>query len=68
MTTELWTAVDEYIGEMLLGHDSVLEEAIRASDEAGLPSIQVSPPQGKFLHLLARIQRARRILEIGTLG
>ena len=68
MTKELWTAVDEYIGDMLLGHDSVLEEAVRASDEAGLPSIQVSPPQGKFLHLLARIQRARRILEIGTLG
>ena len=68
MTKELWTAVDEYIGDVLLGHDSVLEEAIRACDEAGLPPIQVSPPQGKFLNLLARIQHASRILEIGTLG
>jgi predicted O-methyltransferase YrrM len=28
----------------------------------------VSPTQGKLLQLLARIQGARRILEIGTLG
>ena len=41
---------------------------MRASDDAGLPSIQVSPAQGKFLHLLAKVQGARRILEIGTLG
>jgi predicted O-methyltransferase YrrM len=36
--------------------------------EAGLPSINVAPNQGKLLHLLARISNARRILEIGTLG
>ena len=28
----------------------------------------MSPPQGKLLHLLARMVGARRILEIGTLG
>jgi predicted O-methyltransferase YrrM len=41
---------------------------LRANAEAGLPSIDVAPNQGKLLHLLARIQGAKRILEIGTLG
>jgi predicted O-methyltransferase YrrM len=33
-----------------------------------LPPINVTPAQGKLLHLLARMQGARNILEIGTLG
>ena len=68
MTQDLWTAVDSYIVEMLVPSDPVLDEAVRASDEAGLPSIQVSPPQGRFMYVLAKVQGARRILEIGTLG
>jgi predicted O-methyltransferase YrrM len=68
LTQDIWTSVDSYIVDMLLPADDVLDAAVRAADEAGLPSIQVSPPQGKFLHLLAKVQRARRILEIGTLG
>ena len=68
MTKELWTAVDNYIVATLLPDDPILDEAVRASDEAGLPSIQVSPPQGRFMFILARVQGARRILEIGTLG
>jgi predicted O-methyltransferase YrrM len=68
MTQELWTAVDNYIVETLVPSDPVLDQAVRASDEAGLPSIQVSPPQGRFLYVLAKVQGARRILEIGTLG
>jgi predicted O-methyltransferase YrrM len=63
-----WTAVDAYYADLLVGHDPALEEALRASAAANLPSIQVAPNQGKFLHLLARIQGARNILEIGTLG
>lgn len=65
---EPWTAVDEYVGEALLPPDSVLEAALEASAAAGLPLIQVSPCQGKLLHLLARIHGARKILEVGTLG
>jgi predicted O-methyltransferase YrrM len=68
MTQELWTAVDEYINGALIHSDPILDAAVRASTEAGLPSIQVSPPQGKLLHLLARALAARNILEIGTLG
>lgn len=68
MSKELWTAVDRYINELFIPGDPVLEAALHASAEAELPSIQVSPPQGKLLHLLVRMQGARRILEIGTLG
>jgi predicted O-methyltransferase YrrM len=68
MTSETWTAVDDYLTRLLVPADPALDEAQRAAAEAGLPAISVSPPQGKFLHLLARISGARRILEIGTLA
>jgi len=63
-----WTDVDRYFGGLLGDTDDGLEATLRASANAGLPAIQVSPLQGKLLHLLARAVGARRILEIGTLG
>jgi predicted O-methyltransferase YrrM len=63
-----WAGVDRYIAEHLLPADPVLDAALADCAAAGLPAISVSPTQGKFLHLLARIQQARTILEIGTLG
>ncbi len=63
-----WTAVDEYINSQLVPSDPILESALKASAAAGLPEIAVTPSQGKLLHLLARSQNARNILEIGTLG
>jgi predicted O-methyltransferase YrrM len=68
MGEELWSSVDHYLVGLFVAPDSTLESALASSAAAGLPSIQVSPLQGKFLHLLARIQCARRILEVGTLG
>jgi predicted O-methyltransferase YrrM len=68
MTQLTWTAVDRYLDDLLVGHDAVLEAALRASAEAGLPAINVAPTQGKLLNLLARVRGARAILEIGTLG
>ena len=68
MTARTWTAVDAYVAEQLIPPDAALDAALAANAAAGLPSIDVSPPQGKLLHLLARISGARRILEIGTLG
>ncbi|HWX54809.1 MAG TPA: O-methyltransferase [Verrucomicrobiae bacterium] len=65
---EQWTAVDQYIADLFLPDDPALDAALAASTAAGLPAISVSPNQGKLLHLLARIQGARKILEIGTLG
>lgn len=68
MTDDLWTAVDRYIGDLLIPADPALDGALDASEAAGLPRIAVSPPQGKLLNILARAQGARSILEIGTLG
>jgi predicted O-methyltransferase YrrM len=68
MPQETWSAVDSYITETLIAADPILEAALAANAAAGLPSIDLAPNQGKFLHLLARIQGAKRILEIGTLG
>src|SRR5512141_2422998 len=65
---EQWTAVDNYLCASLMPPDGALAAALEASIAAGLPPIQVSPCQGKLLHLLARIHGARTILEIGTLG
>ena len=68
MSQEQWNAVDQYIVGHLLPSDAVLDAALAASREADLPPINVAPNQGKLLSLLARIQGAQRILEIGTLG
>jgi predicted O-methyltransferase YrrM len=68
VSQEQWTAVDRYITDLVVPADAVLDAALADSVAAGLPAISVSPNQGKFLHLLARIQGARSILEIGTLG
>jgi predicted O-methyltransferase YrrM len=68
MNQDQWTAVDNYVSELFLKHDPALEAALAASAAADLPEIQVSPAQGKLLHLLARMQGARNILEVGTLG
>jgi predicted O-methyltransferase YrrM len=65
---ERWDEVDDYVSDLLIGGDRALQAARQASDSAGLPPIALSPPQGKLLHLIARIRGARRILEIGTLG
>src|SRR5262245_12279085 len=68
MTQDLWTSVDRYVGDLLVGHDPALEAALEESAKAGLPAIHVAPNQGKMLMLFARMMGAKRILEIGTLG
>lgn len=68
MTHEQWMAVDEYLTDLLVPPDTGLEHVLEASSNAGLPPHDVTPTQGKLLFLLARIQGAHRILEIGTLA
>jgi predicted O-methyltransferase YrrM len=68
MEAELFAEVDRFVGETIVAEDEALRAAVEAAEAAGLPSIQVSPPQGKLLALLVRLLGARRILEFGTLG
>lgn len=63
-----WVEVDHYITGKLLPPDPVLTGALERNHAAGLPGIDVSPAQGAFLNLAARMIGARRILEVGTLG
>lgn len=63
-----WSAVESWLDGHLLAADPILDAALAANAAAGLPAHDVSPAQGKLLHLLARIAGARTILEIGTLG
>lgn len=68
MNQEQWMAVENYFSDTIVPSDEVLDAALARSAEAGLPSIQVAPNQGKLLAILAQSIGARTILEIGTLG
>lgn len=68
MSRELWTSVDDYVTELFVPPDKALASALKASRAAGLPGIQVTPSEGKLLFMLAKMNHARNILEIGTLG
>jgi predicted O-methyltransferase YrrM len=68
MSKKSWAAVDDYIVASLFEPDPVLDAVLAANHDQGLPPIDVSPAQGKMLSLFARMQGAKRILEIGTLG
>ena len=60
--------IDRYIERLFVAPDPTLEQNLRESEAAGLPNINVSATEGKLLYLVARIARAARILEVGTLG
>src|SRR5580658_4458765 len=64
----VWTSVDEYFSSLLIPSDDKLEAALDANKRSGLPAIDVSRLQGRFLEFLVRISGARCVLEIGTLG
>src|SRR5437879_12415635 len=65
---EKWAAVDNYITDLFVPSDPVLDAVLQSSTAAGLPQISVSPNQGKLLMILAQSKGAKSILEIGTLG
>jgi predicted O-methyltransferase YrrM len=68
MDKALWTSVERYLTDNLVHPDQHLDDAVKANAQAGLPAIDVTPNEGKLFHLFARMQGARRILEVGTLG
>ena len=68
MSKNNWNDVDCYFERHLLVDDPILASTLEANTKAKLPAIDVTPNLGKLLYLLARIQSAKRILEIGTLG
>ena len=63
-----WADVEDYLSATLVQGGSSMDKVLRSIDDAGMPRIEVAPTAGKLLMLLARIQGARRVLEIGTLA
>src|SRR5437660_11580050 len=60
--------IAEAITRTFAFEDEGLKHALESAKRAGLPEIQISPIQGKFLQLLAVACNAQKILEIGSLG
>lgn len=68
MDTSIFSAVDDYISNLLAPEDEVLTGLIKSLDEEGLPQHSVSANQGKFLQVMMMACSAKRVLELGTLG
>ena len=68
MADDRWAEVDAFVGATIAVDDEALGRAVERAASAGLPEIQVTPAQGKLLHLLARSIGTRTALEFGTLG
>ena len=65
---KIFGEVDQYLEELFIGEDPVLDQVLANSLAAKMPPIHVSPLQGKFLMLMAQLIGAKRVLEIGTLA
>lgn len=60
--------VERYVADLFGLRDVAVEAALANAAKAGLPGIEISAAQGRFLQIMALTIGARRILEIGTLG
>ena len=68
MDTSIFGAVDQFINNLFVKEDDALQHTKQAIIDGDLPLISVSENQGKFLHILAKLNNPKKILEIGTLG
>lgn len=68
MDNTIFASVDQYIANLFNAPDEALEKTAASIESSGMPAISISPNQGKFLYLLTKLCRAKKILEIGTLG
>jgi len=68
MQDNIFETVDAYIDGLFASEDAVLEKIRQRARAEGLPEIEVSAGQGKFLYLIGKLAGASRMLEIGTLG
>ena len=68
MDQQLFESVDQYISQLFHDEDDCLKATELSIIESGIPQISISPNQGKFLQILAKLCNAKKILEMGTLG
>ena len=60
--------IDTALVALFAPEDDALRAALQAGRDAGMPTIQISPLQGRLLQVLAAACGARKILEIGALA
>jgi len=58
----------QYILGTFVREDGILKSVVKQAQERNFPIIQISPENGMFLHMLIKMIKAKRILEIGTLN
>jgi caffeoyl-CoA O-methyltransferase len=68
MNNEIFGKVDDYISSLFNEDDASLTATTQSIIDENIPQISISPNQGKYLHILAKLVNAKRILEMGTLG
>ncbi|MFN1216026.1 O-methyltransferase [Chryseobacterium kwangjuense] len=68
MNQQLFEKVDQYISNLVAPEDEILKQTIESLDHASMPQISVTATQGKFLQLMLLTCKAKRVLELGTLG
>lgn len=68
MNQQLFEKVDQYINNLVAPEDEILQQTIASLDKASMPQISVTATQGKFLQLMLLTCKAKRVLELGTLG
>lgn len=68
MNQQFFESVDQYISNLFHDEDDCLKATEQSIIESGIPQISISPNQGKFLYLIAKLSKAKKILEVGTLG
>jgi caffeoyl-CoA O-methyltransferase len=60
--------LERYVTELFAPEDPILASIRARYAAANLPAINISPEEGKLLHLLLLAVQASTVLEIGTLG
>ena len=68
MIESIYGKVDNYLSGLFSLEDEILNETELSIVQNGMPEHSVSPNQGQFLYLLAKMCHAKNIIEIGTLG
>jgi caffeoyl-CoA O-methyltransferase len=68
MDQKVFEAVDKYISDLFILPDETLIAAEQSHRLENIPQINVSPNLGKLLYLFARLSKAKKILEVGTLA
>lgn len=60
--------IQKYVERTFQPEDSILEEIRLRSKNEGLPEIQLSPMDALHLEVITRAAKAKKVVEIGTLG